>query len=440
MAMTAVKELTIRLPRPHGKQIAFRNSRAKRKVVCAGRRGGKTTGMAILAVEALLAGRRILEAAPLADQTDSFWQACCQALAEPTAAGLVRKNETNRILELTGAPVALNPPPNPNLLEDLQVEVVPRLPRIRCKTAHDADSLRGDYADILILDEYSLMDASAWEEVGAPMLLDNNGDAVFIFTPQSLNHAHTLYQRAVGDTSGRWEAFHFTSLDNPHLSKEALAEITQDMTEQAYRQEILAEFLQGEGAVFRNIEACLHAQPSTPDQHKGHRVALGGDWAQKKDFTCFSAGCLTCNVELELMRFNKIEWALQRGRLQALADKWGAGEILLELNSIGSPNFEALVREGLGRGRNLQGFETTSSSKAPLIQSLALALERVEFQWLPDPVGKGEMLAYESKIGVSGRPIYSAPEGGNDDTVIARALLNWIRTNGQRFEQWDFFR
>jgi hypothetical protein len=386
--------------------------------------------MAILAVEAMLAGRRILEAAPIADQTDAFWQECCRALAEPIAAGWVKKNETNRVLELPHMVIqGAKLPANPNLLESLQVEVVPRLPRIRCKTAHDADSLRGDYADILILDEYSLMDASAWEEVGAPMLLDNNGDAVFIFTPQSLNHAHTLYQRAVGDETGRWEAFHFTSLDNPYLSREALAEITQDMTEQAYRQEILAEFLQGEGAVFRNIEACINAPLSTPEQHRGHRVGLGGDWAQKRDYTAFSVGCLDCKVELELTRFNKIDWALQRGRLAALADKWNVGEILLELNSIGSPNFEALILEGLGDNRVLRSFETLPSTKPPLIQSLALALERVEFQWLPDPVGKGELLAYESKIGISGRPQYSAPEGGNDDTVIARALLNWLRTN-----------
>ena len=436
----AAKELTVRLPRPHQKQINFRNSRAKRKVVCAGRRGGKTTGMAILAVEALLAGRRILEAAPLADQTDAFWHACCQALGEAITAGIVKKNETNRILELQSFPIQSTPPPNPNLLESLQIEVVPRLPRIRCKTAHDADSLRGDYADILILDEYSLMDESAWSEVGAPMLLDNNGDAVFIFTPQSLNHAHTLYQRAVGDDTGRWEAFHFTSLDNPYLSREALAEITQDMTEQAYKQEILAEFLQGEGAVFRNIEACINAKPSRPEDHKNHRVGLGGDWAQKQDYTCFSVGCFTCGYELELMRFNKIEWALQRGRLFALVEKWGAREILLELNSIGSPNFEQLIIDGLGNTRNLVGFETTPASKPPLIQSLALALERVEFQWLPDPVGKGEMLAYESKISPTGRPQYSAPEGGNDDTVIARALLNWIRTSGMRYEQGEFFR
>jgi phage terminase large subunit-like protein len=41
----------------------------------------------------------------------------------------------------------------------------------------------------------------------------------------------------------RWEAFHFTSKDNPHISKDALAEISRDMTSLSYRQEIMAEDL-----------------------------------------------------------------------------------------------------------------------------------------------------------------------------------------------------
>lgn len=436
MAMTAAaKELTIRLPKPHGKQIAFRNSRAKRKVVCAGRRGGKTTGMSIVAVEALLAGRRVLEAAPTSDQTDAFWQGCCQALAEPISAGVVRKNETQRVLELVSYPVATNQPNNPSLMESLKIDVIPRLPRIRCKTAHDADSLRGDYADLLILDEFSIMKPDAWHEVGAPMLLDNNGDAVFIFTPKSLNHAHALYSRAIGDESGRWEAFHFTSHDNPHLSKEALQEITQDMTESDYQQEVLAQFLQNEGAVFRNIEACLNAPQTTPAHHRGHRVAMGVDWAQKHDFTVVSAFCVTCNCEVELDRFNKIDWAFQRQRVKTIYDRWKVSDGLVELNSIGSPNFEALQPDC----PNLQGFETTGQSKPPLIQSLALALERTETQWLNDPVGKSELMAYESKISAQTcRVSYSAPEGQHDDTVIARALVNRVRVNPNsfRFTEW----
>ena len=67
-----MSEYIIRLPTPHAKQADFLDSPAKRKVIVAGRRGGKTTGVAMLAVERALDGRRVLEAAPTADQS-SIW-------------------------------------------------------------------------------------------------------------------------------------------------------------------------------------------------------------------------------------------------------------------------------------------------------------------------------------------------------------------------------
>ena len=84
------------------------------------------------------------------------------------------------------------------------------------------------------------------------MLLDRNGDAVFIYTPPSLRsrsvtkaddpmHAAKMFSEAKRDETGRWAAFHFTSHDNPYISEAALEEITLDMTSMAYRQEILAE-------------------------------------------------------------------------------------------------------------------------------------------------------------------------------------------------------
>jgi phage terminase large subunit-like protein len=86
------------------------------------------------------------------------------------------------------------------------------------------------------------------------MLLDNDGDAVFIYTPPSRRtrhlsraddprHASKLYERAAADESGRWAAFHFTSRDNPHISQAAVAELAADMTQQSIRQEIEAEDL-----------------------------------------------------------------------------------------------------------------------------------------------------------------------------------------------------
>ena len=95
------------------------------------------------------------------------------------------------------------------------------------------------------------MSEDAWGAVGAPMLLDNDGDAVFIYTPPSLHsrsvskardkrHAAKLYKRAEKDPSGRWAVFHFASRANPHLSEIALDEISGDMTTLSYQQEIEA--------------------------------------------------------------------------------------------------------------------------------------------------------------------------------------------------------
>lgn len=225
----AASELIVHLPTPHAHQRAFIDSKAKRKVVRAGRRSGKTVGMAILAVERFLSARRVLYTAPTSEQIDRFWTETTRALAEPIAAGALYKNETLHIIELAGTEQ-----------------------RIRAKTAWNADTLRGDYADLLILDEYQLTDEDAWGVVGAPMLMDNNGDAVFVYTPPSLHsrsvskardprHAAKMFERAKQDTTGRWEAFHFTSRDNPFISAAAIEDIAKDMTDLAYRMEVMAE-------------------------------------------------------------------------------------------------------------------------------------------------------------------------------------------------------
>jgi len=222
-------EYIIKLKRPHRKQEGFVCDVVKRKVVRAGRRGGKTTGTGILAVKEFLKGKRVLYAAPTVDQVGRFWTEVTTALADPIERGIIKKNESTHTLEIPGTEI-----------------------RIKAKTAWNADSLRGDYADVLILDEWQLMNEDAWELVGVPMLLDNNGDAIFIYTPPSLQsrsvtkardprHASKLFKKAQKDTTGRWKTYHFTSHDNPHLSRMALEEITLDMSKLSYRMEINAE-------------------------------------------------------------------------------------------------------------------------------------------------------------------------------------------------------
>lgn len=231
------REYTIKLPAPHIKQAAFINCDRKRIVIRAGRRSGKTVGVAIRNIQSFLAGKRVLYTAPTSEQLSRWWKVVTGALAEPIQAGVFHVNNTEHLIERNGTEQ-----------------------RLRGKTAWNADTLRGDYADELTLDEWQLTDEEAWEVVGAPMMLDNNGDAIFIYTPPSLRsrsvskardprHAAKMFKAAEEEIrrsiaekrETRWATFHFTSHDNPYISKDALSDITQDMTPVAYRQEIEAQ-------------------------------------------------------------------------------------------------------------------------------------------------------------------------------------------------------
>lgn len=226
---TITKEVSVNIRWAHPEQRRFIASKAKHKIVRGGRRGGKTVGISIPAIRYFLSGKRVLYTAPTSEQTDAFWFEIKRALLPLATTGIYKINETERYIEKAGTKN-----------------------RIRAKTAWNADTLRGDYGDLLIFDEYQLTNEDAWEVVGMPMLLDHNGDVIFIYTPPSLRsagvskardprHAAKMFKKAQQDTSGRWETFHFTSWDNPFISQEALRELAKDMSKETYRQEILAE-------------------------------------------------------------------------------------------------------------------------------------------------------------------------------------------------------
>ena len=244
----------------HPRQAEFVNHPAKRKIVRCGRRGGKTVGAANLAVHAFLQQHRVLYAVPTTSQLDTFWFEVKRALDHTLVQGVFRKNETEHFIEQKGTQN-----------------------RIHAKTAWSADTLRGTYADVLILDEWQLMDEDAWERVGQPMLLDNDGSAIFIYTPPSLasrsvskardpRHAAKMFKMAEADATGEWAAFHWSSHDNPFISPVALDRVSRGMTRLAYQQEILAlDATEAPGALWKQEQLDRDRVAPTLDE-EGRRV------------------------------------------------------------------------------------------------------------------------------------------------------------------------
>jgi hypothetical protein len=387
----ASKTIEVVLPSLHPAQQQIIDEARRFNVLACGRRFGKTMLGIDLLIDKVLDGYPVSWFSPTYKMLAEVWKEIVQT-TKPLQTRVAKQE--HRVELITGGV-------------------------IDCWSLDAADSVRGRKYARVIVDEAAMVPNlyDSWQAAIRPTMTDYVGsDAFMLSTPKGVDFFFDCFSRGVDDQQSDWKAWQKPTSENPYIDPAEIEAARRELPEQIFEQEYLAKFLQNSGAVFRNIDACLRADSG---QHQGHRLFAGVDWGQKHDFTVISVICATCRQEVELDRFNKIEWAFQRARLRAIVERWGVLSAMVETNSIGSPNLEALQREGM----SVRGFETTGSTKPPLIQSLALALEQEECRFLPDPVGRVELLSYESRINsTTGRVSYSAPDGGHDDTVIARAI------------------
>lgn len=385
----------VKLPSLYPLQQEIKDNAARFNVICIGRRAGKTYLCTHLALESVVKGHKVGWFVPDYKVAAEVWRDISSALKDYAT----KLNGTERRIEVEGGGV---------------VEVW---------TLENEDAGRGREYHRVIVDEAAMAPRlkEAWENAISPTLTNLKGDAWFPSTPKGLNYYFQLFQMGTDPQFPDWKAWQLPTTVNPYFPPEEFERERHQKPELSFKQEYLAEFIASDGAVFRNLDACLTAKPTQPLEHRGHLLVAGVDLAQKHDFTAVSGYCCTCNREVFLERWNQLGWEFQRSRLLNLLIKWGVEYALIELNSIGQPNFEALL-DLVPDTIVLAGFTTTAKNKPKLIQQAALAIEKGDCALLPDSVGKFEMLAFECEITSVGYPKYGAPEGGFDDTVIARCL------------------
>jgi hypothetical protein len=288
-------------------------------------------------------------------------------------------------------------------------------------TLQDKDAGRGRKYKRAIFDECAMVPdlLNIWNLSLRATLVDLVGDAWFLSTPKGRNAFWQLYQIAQNDTRGEWAFWQRTSYENPHIRPSELDAMRATMPERVFAQEIMAQFLDDAGGVFRKVveAATLAEQPPIP----GHQYVMGVDWGKSNDFTVLTVIDVAERRLAAMDRFNQIDWSLQRGRLAATYARYKPTTIIAETNSIGEPNIEALRAEGLP----VQGFTTTNATKAQIIEGLSLAFETSALAILNDDVLVGELQAYELERLPSGLVRYNAPEGMHDDCVMSLALAWW---------------
>jgi len=281
------------------------------------------------------------------------------------------------------------------------------------------DVARGRKYRRIIVDEAAMVPAlmDAWQYVLRPTLVDYQGDAFFLSTPKGRNGFWQMWQWGQDPLQTEWTSWRMSSGTNPEIPASELDAMRLTMPERVYRQEILAEFLEDAGGVFRGVAATATAVEQT-EARQGHSYVIACDWGRSDDYTVFAVMDEREQSLVYLDRFSRIDYVLQMERLKALAARFRPVSIVAEANAMGQPVIDQLARQGLP----VRPFITTNASKATIIDALALAFEQGQIKILSDPVLISELQSYEMEKLPSGMMRYSAPEGMHDDTVMALAI------------------
>lgn len=230
-------------------QIIVSQDRHRFRVVCCGRRWGKTT----LAAEeikgrALYTKANIAYISPTYQQSrDIIWETLKKELG-----GIANSINESR----------------------LEIKVKNTLgseSMITLRGWESIESLRGQSFDMIVIDEVAMMRNfwTSWQEVIRPTLTDRKGEVMFISTPKGFNFFYELYNMELDPIKGTdYKSFHFTTYDNPHMPKEEIEKAKAELTETRFAQEYLADFKKVEGLVYKEFDRSRHLYDTLPtDRH-----------------------------------------------------------------------------------------------------------------------------------------------------------------------------
>ena len=285
------------------------------------------------------------------------------------------------------------------------------------RSCDNPDSLRSEGLDILWMDEYGQIKEEAWTMALRPALMDKKGMGIFTGTPKGRKWGFQLWTRGQDPNQKDYESWAFPSWDSPYIDKKEIDDFARDMPELAYRQEILAEFLDDVGSVFRGVDRCIKGQLSEP--YPSTVYYMGVDLAKHMDFTVLAV----MNQEGQLVafdRFSQLDWVFQQKRIVNLAQKYHA-QVLIDSTGVGDPIFDQLQRQNI----RVSGYKFTNASKKDLIENLSIRIENREISYPNIPTLINELKMFGYTVTQGGTIRYNAPENYHDDCVIALGLAAW---------------
>jgi len=372
--------IEIKLPKPHAAQRAVLDSPARFRVMMCGRRFGKSLISQNISIENGLANKKVAYITPTYQLGKTFFQEICKILPEK----IYKKNETDLTINfITGG-------------------------QIRFFTGERLDALRGLKFHLVIIDEASYIAnlEDGWLNSIRPTLTDYKGLAIFLSTPRGKNFFYSLYMKG-GEPD--WEAFKFTTYDNPHIDPSEVDAAKFQLPNVVFEQEYMANPMENAANPFgsEHINACVK------DGIAGKAEYYGIDLAKSVDWTVI-IGLDKLGQVVHFERFQK-DWMQTKETILKLPKNL---PIMIDSTGVG----DAIVEELQKKFTQMHGFKFTSTSKQQLLEALANSIQTKTISY-PTGLIKEELEIFEYTFTSTGVR-YSAPSGFHDDCVIALALAN----------------
>ena len=294
------------------------------------------------------------------------------------------------------------------------------------KSVQNAENLRGYDIDFLICDEAASYRPDTFDSVLRPMLTVRGKKCVMLSTPKGKNFFHRMDALGRDESETRYASYLGSSDDNPYANKAEIADAKRALPDGIFRQEYLAEFVDG-GAVFQGVSARMTVSKwKSPEESDRHFAGL--DIGAVSDYTVLTI----VNSKGEVV-FSYRETARGMPHMMSMVvaalKRYAPRKVLVETNGIGQGVYDLLKKGYSG----CAPFTTTSDSKREIIEDLIydLADGRVAIPTRElAPHYADEMVDFGYEYSPKTRKVTYNSISGKDDCVISLALANRARRTG----------
>lgn len=246
--------------RPHSGQCKIHGSKSRHRVCSCGRRFGKSKagGMELVprAIEAFYSSdpRWYWLVGPNYDDDEKEWRVLWDA--------------AKRLGLPFDKPGTYNDGPGGNMRMSLwDGKFV-----VEAKSAQYPDSLDGEGLDGVILVEAAKLKPKIWHKYIRPALADKRGWSLMTSTPEGKNWFYEMWQRGQDPEFPDWSSWRMPSWANTPVfpggrTDPEIIEMSRDISEEKFNQEIGAEFTDFVGRVFKDFDEEIHVGdfPYNPD-------------------------------------------------------------------------------------------------------------------------------------------------------------------------------